>query len=145
MNQHFLDVIEYNMMLINGIFFIIGLIIVPYHSPFFNPLMTIHYCNHIYSLNVVGGLNCLLNVFSLYKTITIIGFISSLTLLMINGYNLHSIEPNCRDYLATNYNSVWSYYNSLIIYQCYNVISYIIKSIVIYKLKKQHLNPYESL
>ena len=145
MNQHFLDVIEYNMMLINGIFFIIGLIIVPYHSHFLNPLMTIHYCNHIYSLNVGGGLNCLLNVFCLYKPITIIGFIISLILLVINGYNLHIMEPNCRDYLATNYNIVWSYYNSLIIYQSYNVISYIIKLIVIYKIKKQPSNPYESL
>ena len=145
MNQHFLDVLEYNMMLINGIFFIIGLIIVPYHSPFLNPLMTIHYCDHIYTLNVLGGLNCLLNVFSLYKPITILGFISSLTLLVINCYNLHILEPNCRDYLAINYNNVWSYYNSLIIYQSYNIVSYIIKWIVIYKIKKHPSNPYESL
>ena len=142
----FINIIEYVISLLNSVYFIIGLLVVSYHSKTFNQVLEINNCGNVMLLSWISIGNCFINMYNPVILIGIIGFIGSSILLGFNGHNIYLLHHNinyinCREYYEYNYEVLWNVYIGFAILQMFTVISYIIKLIFVIK-KNLHNHSY---
>ena len=124
---------NYNIAFFNCISFLAGGYFILTNFEDLNKKNGIQDCYNIFLLTCLGAINNLLPLIGCFKVteISILAFLCSISLGGYNSYNLSIISSNCSDYYIDNYDKVWYYYEISIGIQFFNIILYIIKSLLV--------------
>jgi hypothetical protein len=129
------NIIEYIVSFLNAVYFIIGILVVSYHSKTFSPDSYSKNCSNVMLMSWLSIGNCFINMYNPIMIINIIGFIGCCILLGFNGENIYLLHHdkkyiNCREYYEYNYEVLWNVYIGFALLQMFTLIAYALKFLI---------------